>query len=132
MLADGLGLLRATIQLPPHPQSDVGVTYAHKIEKSEAKLDWSQPATVLANKVRAFNPWPIAEAIVAGERLRIHEAVALSPAWAAEDGSVVAASKSGIDIACGDGGLRLLRVQREGGKAITAADYLNARRDLVR
>ncbi len=131
VLADALGLLRATIILPPQPQPEVGVTYAHKLDKAEAKLDWSLPAVVLANKVRAYNPWPVAEAIVAGERLRIHEAIALSPAWAAEDGSIVAASKSGIDIACGDGGLRLLRVQREGGKVITAADYLNARRDLL-
>ncbi|MCC7096991.1 MAG: methionyl-tRNA formyltransferase [Thermomonas sp.] len=130
VLGDALGLLRATIRLPPQPQPVAGVSYAHKLDKADARLDWSQPAALLANKVRAFNPWPMAEAVVAGERLRIHEAVASSLAWAAEAGTVVAASKSGIDIACGEGGLRLLRVQREGGKVISAADYLNARRDL--
>ena len=131
VLADALGLLRATITLPPHPQSDVGVTYAHKIEKAEAKLDWSQPAVALANKVRAFNPWPMAEAQLAGERVRIHGAVALDEAHAATPGSVLRAGRDGIDIACGEGVLRIRVLQREGGKAVTAADYLNARRDLA-
>ena len=77
VLADGLGLLRAGIRPVPQPQPEAGVTYAHKLEKAQARLDWSQPAVVLANKVRAFNPWPMAEAVVAGERLRLHGAVAL-------------------------------------------------------
>jgi methionyl-tRNA formyltransferase len=130
VLADALGLLRATISLPPHPQPDAGVTYAHKIEKSEAKLDWTQPATALANKVRAFNPWPMTEAQLAGERVRIHGAVAVDETHGAAPGTVLRASRDGIDIACGEGALRLRVLQREGGKAITAADYLNARRDL--
>ena len=132
VLADGLGLLRATIQLPPHPQSDVGVTYAHKIEKSEAKLDWTRPAIVLANKVRAFNPWPMADAQLAGERVRIHGAIALDEAHSAAPGSVLRASRDGIDIACAEGVLRIRVLQRDGGKAITAVDFLNARRDLIR
>src|SRR3546814_244510 len=77
VLSDGLGLLRAGMRPVPKPQPAEGVTYAHKLDKAEAKLDWSQPATVLANKVRAFNPWPMAEGQVAGERLRIHAAVAI-------------------------------------------------------
>src|SRR3546814_6180757 len=77
VLSDGLGLLRAGMRPVPKPQPAEGVTYAHKLDKAEAKLDWSQPATVLANKVRAFKPWPMAEAQVAGERLRIHAAVAV-------------------------------------------------------
>src|SRR5262245_7441023 len=67
VLADGLGLLRAGIRPVPQPQPEEGVTYAHKLDKAEAKLDWSQPARALANRVRAFNPWPMAEAVVAGE-----------------------------------------------------------------
>ena len=132
VLADALGLLRATIALPPHPQPDAGVTYAHKIDKAEARLDWMQPAVALANKVRAFNPWPVAEAQLAGERVRIHGAVAIDEAHAAVPGSVLRAGRDGIDIACGEGVLRIRVLQREGGKAITAADYLNARRDLPR
>ena len=134
VLADALGLLRATIALPPHPQPEIGVTYAHKIEKAEAKLDWSRPAVELANKVRAFNPWPVAEAQLAGERVRIHGAVAIDEPHAATPGSVLRAGRDGIDIACGEGVLRIRVLQREGGKAIAAADalnggFLNARRD---
>jgi len=131
VLRDALGLLRAGVRLPPHPQAEEGVAYAHKLDKAEAKLDWAQPAGVLARKVRAFNPWPVAEAQVAGERLRIHGAVAVDQSHGATPGTLLAAGRQGLDIACGDGVLRLRVVQREGGKAITAADYLNARRDLV-
>ena len=131
MLADGLGLLRVGIKPVPKPQPVEGVTYAHKLDKAEAKLDWALPADVLARKVRAFNPWPMAEAQVAGERLRIHGAIALPLAHRAAPGSVLLASRDGIDVACGEGALRLRVLQREGGKAITAADYLNARRDLL-
>ena len=130
VLADGLGLLRASIRLPAYPQPDEGVTYAHKIDKTEARLDWSRPAVALANRVRAFNPWPMAEAQLAGERVRIHGAVALDEAHAALPGTVLRAGRDGIDVACGTGALRLRVLQRDGGKAITAADYLNARRDL--
>jgi len=130
VLADGLGLLRANIRPVPMPQPEHGVTYAHKLDKAEARLDWSQPATVLANKVRAFNPWPMAEAQVVGERLRLHGAVALDEAHNATPGSLLRAGRDGLDIACGEGALRIRTLQREGGKAITAADYLNGRPDL--
>ncbi len=131
VLADGLGLLRVGIVPVARAQPDAGVTYAHKLDKHEAKLDWSQPAIALANKVRAFNPWPVAEAELAGDRVRIHGAVALQVAHDKAPGTVLAAGRDGIDIACGNGALRIRTLQREGGKAITAADYLNARRDLV-
>lgn len=131
VLSDGLGLLRAGIQPVARPQPEEGVIYAHKLEKHEAKLDWSRPAVVLANTVRAFNPWPVAEAELAGERVRIHGAVAVDIAHGRAPGTVLAAGREGIDIACGAGALRIRALQREGGKAITAADYLNARRDLV-
>ena len=106
VLLDGLGLMRAGIRPVPRPQPAEGVTYAHKLDKGEARLDWTQPATALANTVRAFNPWPVAEAQLAGER-------------------------DGIDIACGEGALRLRTLQRDGGKPMAAADYLNGRRELL-
>lgn len=130
VLSDGLGLLRAGIKPIARPQPEQGVTYAHKLDKAEAKLDWAQDAGALARTVRAFNPWPIAEATLAGERVRIHGAVALEADHGQAPGTVLAASRDGIDIASGQGALRLRVLQREGGKAITAADYLNARRDL--
>jgi methionyl-tRNA formyltransferase len=70
VLSDGLGLLRAGIRPVPQPQPAAGVTYAHKLDKAEARLDWTRPAVQLANQVRAFNPWPMADALIAGERLR--------------------------------------------------------------
>ena len=130
VLADGLGLLRAGMRPQARAQPTEGVTYAHKLEKSEAQLDWSQPAETLARKVRAFEPWPVAEAVVAGERLRIHGAIPLDLAHASAPGTLLAATRQGLDIACAQGALRLRVIQRDGGKAITAADYLNARRDL--
>ncbi|HEY4530463.1 MAG TPA: methionyl-tRNA formyltransferase [Luteimonas sp.] len=131
VLSDGLGLLRAGIRPVPRPQPAEGVTYAHKLDKAEARLDWSRPAEVLARKVRAFNPWPVAEAFLAGERLRIHGAVAIDASADAPPGTLLAAGREGVDVACGAGVLRIRVLQREGGRAITAADWVNARRDLA-
>lgn len=131
VLSDGLGLLRAGLKPIAQPQPAQGVTYAHKLDKAEARLDWSDDAQVLERTVRAFNPWPIAEAQLAGERVRIHGALALADNQGKAPGTLLAVGREGIDIACGQGALRLRVLQREGGKAITAADYLNARRDLV-
>ena len=127
VITDGLGLLRAGIRPVPQPQPEAGVTYAHKLDKAEAWLDWTRPAPQLADQVRAFNPWPVAEAEVAGEKLRIHAATALALAHDQAPGTLLAAGREGIDIACGKGALRIRTLQRAGGKAITAADYLNAR-----
>jgi methionyl-tRNA formyltransferase len=82
--------------------------------------------------VRAFHPWPVCEAEVAGERLRIHAATALAIDTTAAPGTLLAATRDGIDVACGEGALRLLTVQREGGRPLPAADYLNARPQLGR
>ena len=127
VLRDGLALLRAGLRPVATAQADAGATYAHKLDKAEARLDWTQPAASLARKVRAFNPWPIAEAELAGERVRIHAASALAETATAVPGCVLKAGREGIDVACGDGVLRLLTVQREGGKPLAARDYLNAR-----
>ncbi len=130
VLADGLGLLNATLLPQPRPQPAQGVTLARKLDKAEARLDWAQPATLLAHQVRAFNPWPMAEAELAGERLRVHAARALPLAHGSTPGTLLHAGRAGLDVACGEGALRILTLQRAGGRAITAADYLNARRDL--
>ncbi|MBS0193852.1 MAG: methionyl-tRNA formyltransferase [Proteobacteria bacterium] len=127
VLADALTLLRSGVRPVAQPQPALGASYARKLDKAEARLDWNATATVLARKVRAFNPWPVAEGLVAGERMRIHEARALEQAHAATPGSVLAASRDGLDIACGQGVLRLLVVQRDGGRAMTIAEHLNAR-----
>ncbi|MCX7564485.1 methionyl-tRNA formyltransferase [Xanthomonadaceae bacterium XH05] len=130
-LAEGLAQLRESdAALPSEIQDHVQATYAHKLDKAEARLDWQRPAVELARKVRAFSPWPVAEATLDGERLRIHRAVALE--GGGEPGQIIAAGRDGIDVACGDGVLRLLDVQRDGGKTMAAANYLNARSQLRR
>jgi len=131
ILTDGLNRLDKHILPAPQPQPKHGITYAHKLDKSEAKLDWTQPAQTLARKIRAFHPWPIAEAELAGERLRLHAAEPLNIPPNAPPGTLVAASHAGINIACGQGILRVTRLQREGGKTITAADWCNAHRNLT-
>lgn len=129
-LSDALALTSMTMRLQPVPQPDEGVTYAHKLDKAEARLDWHASAQTLANKVRAFNPWPMAEGMLAGERVRIHSAIAVPLTRAMAPGQIVQADRNGIDIACADGALRIRTLQREGGRMITAADFINARKDL--
>lgn len=114
------------------PQSDVGVTYAHKLDKAEARIDWNDDAIAIARKVRAFNPWPVAEAEIGGEKLRIWSAIPVAGSPHASPGQIVAASRSGLDIACDNGVLRVLELQRAGGRRVAVGDYLNARPDLAR
>jgi methionyl-tRNA formyltransferase len=127
VLADGLALLRAGRQPLPRPQPAEGVTYAHKLAKEESRLDFRRSAQELERRLRAFQPWPGAEALVDGDRLRIHAAKALPLAHGQAPGSILAASRAGLDLACGEGALRLLVVQREGGRPVAIGDYLNAR-----
>jgi methionyl-tRNA formyltransferase len=129
-LTEGLRRTMAGETLAARIQSEAGVEYAHKLDKAEARLDFQLPALALERKVRAFNPWPVAEADIAGERLRIWAARALDNATGGDPGQVNAATRDGIDIACAHGVLRLTSVQRPGGRPIGAADYLNARPEL--
>ena len=131
VLGEGLRRTLAGEILPVQAQPDAGVTYAHKLEKSEARLDWNDSAIALERKVRAFDPWPVAEAELGGEQVRVRVAQAL-PGGGANPGTVVAASKQGIDVVCGAGVLRIARLQRAGGRVVTAADYLNAHPGLKR
>ncbi len=130
VLAEGLRRTIAGESLRTHPQSDEGVMYAHKLEKAEARLDFTRAAIALERQVRAFDPWPVAEGEIAGEPVRIWSARAMEQSHHAAPGNVIAAQRDGIDIACGEGVLRVTALQRAGGKRISAADYLNARPDL--
>jgi methionyl-tRNA formyltransferase len=130
VLSEGLRRLSRGDTLTAMPQAGEGVTYAHKLDKAEAKLDFAHGAIQLERKVRAFDPWPVAEAEIAGERARIWSAAAIPSVPGPRSpvpGQIVAASRHGIDIACGEGVLRITRLQRAGGRVISAADYLNAR-----
>jgi methionyl-tRNA formyltransferase len=112
--------------LDPIVQDESRVTYASKLDKSEAAINWQQDAAQLERQVRAFNPWPVAQAKYRGQVLRVWSAKAIDGV-AGIPGSVVAAGKQGIDVVCGRGCLRLLTIQLPGGKRLSAADFLNAR-----
>lgn len=107
-------------------QPEAGVTYAKKLNKEEAALDWSQPALQLQRQVRAFNPWPIAETRLHGEQLRVWQADVLDKEHAAPPGTVLCANATGIQVACGSGVLNLTRVQQAGRKAMAAADFIKS------
>lgn len=130
VLREGLMRLQCGESLDPTPQPAEGVCYAHKLDKSEALLDWNESASVLDRKIRAFNPWPVAEAEIAGERVRIHAAEPVDAHG--EPGTPVRATRSRLAIACGDGALAILKLQRAGGRVIDAADYVNGRPELKR
>ena len=129
VLADGLARVLRGETIASTPQRDDGVEYAHKLDKAEARLDWNESAAALARKVRAFDPWPVAEGLLDGERVRLWSAFALDARVDARPGDIVAASADGIDVATGDGVLRIRELQRDGGRRISARDWLNARRE---
>jgi methionyl-tRNA formyltransferase len=112
----------------PAPQRADLATFAPKIDKAAARLDWRDGAAALERRVRAFNPWPIAESSLSdGRRLRIWEAEALGSGSPAQPpGTIIAAERDGVDVATGAGVLRLTRVQPPSGRVMNAAAYLAA------
>lgn len=108
------------------PQPADGVSYAHKVEKAEAQLDWTQPAELLARRVRAFNPHPGATTQWQGEVLKLWQAQVdtVMQGHGQQPGTVLAAQADGIRVQCGQGVLCLTELQRAGGKRLPAADFL--------
>jgi methionyl-tRNA formyltransferase len=100
------------------------VTYAAKIDKAEALIDWKRPAVEIERQVRAFNPWPVAETRLDEEQLRIFAASAsLSHQIDAEPGTIVAVEDDGLWVQCGQGLLALQQIQRPGRRAVPAGDF---------
>lgn len=138
ILSEGLDRVLRGIAMPASAQSEQGIIYAHKLDKAEARLDWNDSSAALARKVRAFDPWPVAEAELGGEMVRVWRARVRPDLTESADGdrpmpppgNILAARRDGIDVVCADGALRILELQRAGGRRITAADYLNARPQL--
>lgn len=114
------------------PQNHDQATYAHKLDKEQARIDWQQSSEAINRLIRAFNGWPVAYSELADTRVRIWEAQPLSQHHTAEAGTIIDNSPEGIDVACGKGILRLQTVQLPGAKALPAAAILNAKQDLFR
>jgi methionyl-tRNA formyltransferase len=144
LVAETLNALQAG-RVSEVPQPTDGVTYAEKINKAEALIDWRQDAVQISRRVRAFNPWPIAETRLDGAQLRIWDAELLdadvlrseltlaNPVLAGavpaiEPGTVLAATDAGIDVACGRGALRILRLQLAGRKPLVPGEFLKGQR----
>ena len=116
----GAGVLAAM------PQPEAGVTYAHKIDKAEAQIDWRQPASVIARRMRAFNPAPGTVTMLDGSPLKLFSSVIDSclPASDRREGTILLANEAGIAVQCGEGVLRITELQRTGGKRLLVADFL--------
>jgi methionyl-tRNA formyltransferase len=123
-------------QLKPVPQPAEGITYAAKIEKAEAAIDWTLPAATLAQRIRAFNPFPGAHTTAGGELLKIWEAhcIEFDSEQINSDmrqGTVLSQTSDGVDVLTGDGVLRLTQLQRAGAKRMSAVDFGRGQTELV-
>jgi methionyl-tRNA formyltransferase len=136
LAALGAGLLSERLpdilagRLQPEPQDDAAATYAPRIRREDALIDWSWPAERIDRAVRAYDPWPVCHTRLEGELLRCWRAEPL-PAGdeaPAAPGVILAAGADGIDVAAGEGVLRLLEVQLPGRRRIAARDLANQRR----
>ncbi len=119
------GLAAGTLKARAQPTT--GVTHAPKLEKSEARIDWSEPAVILDRKIRAFNPWPVAETLLAGEPLKLLRAQVadFTPGHGAP-GTVLGVSDDGLHVVCGEGVLAVRELQRAGKRPVSARDFANA------
>ena len=112
--------------LQPRAQPETGATYAAKIDKREAAVDWSLPAVVLERRLRAFDPFPGASSVLNGEAVKLWRARVVEVGGA--PGEILAATDDGIVVACGAGALSVVELQHPGGRRATAAQYLAAHR----
>ena len=124
LMVEAIAILEKTGKLSAMPQDESLVTYAHKLEKAEAAVDWHKSATEISRQVRAFNPFPVAQSQLKGEVCRIWMAVAVS--GHGEPGKVVAID-SGILVGCGEGLLRITELQAPGAKRLDAEVFVQSR-----
>nr|WP_318380749.1 methionyl-tRNA formyltransferase [uncultured Enterobacter sp.] len=128
------GLIETLAQLAngtaqPQVQDEAQVTYAEKLSKEEARVNWSLSAAQLERCIRAFNPWPMSWLEIDGQPLKIWKASVIDTGTTAEPGTIVDATKQGIQVATGDGILNVESLQPAGKKAMSAQDLLNSRRE---
>ena len=111
-------------KLQPVKQPEAGITYAHKIEKAEAAVDWQQSAEAIGRRVRAFNPFPAASAQLGADVIKLWRATVESTTHNKPAGTVISADEHGVRVACGEGVLCVTELQRAGGKRLNAAEFL--------
>ncbi len=119
--------LAAAGQLTATPQPSAGVTYAHKIEKAEALIDWTQDAAQIERRLRAFDPFPGGLAMLDGEAIKCWRAEVVEGECLGTPGEVLSSDSAGLVVACGTQALRLTELQRAGAKRVSAAAFLQAR-----
>ncbi|MBK5969741.1 MULTISPECIES: methionyl-tRNA formyltransferase [Thiorhodovibrio] len=115
-------------RIQPQPQPAEGACYARKLAKDEALIDWTQNEVEIGRRIRAFNPWPVAQTRLGDETIRLWAAAPEPLSTAHAPGDILSADKSGILVATGSGALRILELQPPGKRAMSAADFLNARK----
>ena len=125
-LLDCVRQLASGIPPPARPQPDDGTSYARKLDKAEARIDWGSSALELERRIRAFFPWPVAWCMVGEERTRVWLGKCRPGASEWSPGTVLDTGKEGIDVACGSGILRLTELQRPGKRRMPAFEFLNA------
>ena len=130
----GAALLVSTLtrlmrgDITPQAQDNTQATYATKLKKEEARIDWSTDAELLARRIRAFNPWPVAHTTLDGQTLRLWQATAEKDTLAPQPhGTVLGADAHGIRVRCGRGVLSVTQLQAQGGKPLGAGAFLNGR-----
>lgn len=121
LMVDAMRVLEETGTLSSTPQDESLVTYAHKLEKAEAAIDWTKPAIEISRQVRAFNPFPVAQSLLKGEVCRIWMAVAQP--GKANIGEIISL-QDGIWVGCGDGVLHISELQAPGGKRLNAQAFV--------
>lgn len=121
------GLAQGT--LTGEVQDDALACYAHKLSKTDGLIDWQLPANALVNRIRAFNPWPLCQARLQDQVIKLWAAEMADQQVSAQAGEILAADRNGLTLACGTGALRLTRLQLPGGKPLAFADLYNARRE---
>jgi methionyl-tRNA formyltransferase len=115
-------------QIVARPQAAEGVTYAEKLSRSEARVDWQLPAARIDRQIRAFNPWPSAETTLQGEPVKLWRSRLGPGAATAVPGTVLGLQDDALAVACGSGVVQVLELQRAGRKAVSAREFTNAMR----